>query len=267
LYLLATAIILLLVCPPVNSQIEIRTEDHSCEGTNGSDTPACESAWQPNISAVFLGLVTNGEEEGVPIILNGEKAMTSRLHAIFKVVEAFRGVSVGTTTVISGGDLCGFPFSKGHRYLVYGRLLSKVKSSVSISSSTKWEKEASDDLKYLRGLPTAPRGATIHGSVFRYTTPENPASKAKAIRGGIPASGQSQRIEVRGAGQVYEAFVDNHGNFGLVGLPPGRYEVMLNADGSVDSRSHKSTLVEIADKGCARFTFCIDPFAKPESNR
>ncbi len=236
LYLLATAIILLLVCPPVNSQIEIRTEDHSCEGTNGSDTPACESAWQPNISAVFLGLVTNGEEEGVPIILNGEKAMTSGLHAIFKVVEAFRGVSVGTTTVISGGE-------------------------------TKWEKEASDDLKYLRGLPTAPRGATIHGSVFRYTTPENPASKAKAIRGGIPASGQSQRIEVRGAGQVYEAFVDNHGNFGLVGLPPGRYEVMLNADGSVDSRSHKSTLVEIADQGCARFTFCIDPFAKQKSNR
>jgi hypothetical protein len=47
------------------------------------------NAWQPNISAVFLGLVTNVEEEGVPIILNGEKAMTSRLHAIFKVVEAF----------------------------------------------------------------------------------------------------------------------------------------------------------------------------------
>jgi hypothetical protein len=189
--------------------------------------------------------------------------MTSRLHAIFKVVEAFRGVSVGTTTVISGGDLCGFPFSKGHRYLVYGRPLANGEVYVSISSSTKWEKEASDDLKYLRGLPTAPRGATIHGSVFRYTTPENPASKA--IRGGIPASGQ--RIEVRGAGQVYEAFVDNHGNFALVGLPPGRYEVIVNADGQVDSWPHKSTLVEIADKGCARFTFWIDPSAKQESNR
>jgi len=140
------------------------------------------NAWQPNISAVFLGLVTNVEEGGVPIILNGEKAMTSRLHAIFKVVEAFRGISARTTTVISGGDLCGFPFSKGHCYLVYGRLLANGEVYVTISSSTKWEKEASDDLKYLRGLPTAPRGATIHGSVFRYTTPENPASKA--IRGG-----------------------------------------------------------------------------------
>jgi hypothetical protein len=43
LYLLATATILLLGCPPGNSQIEIRTEDHSCEGTNGWDTPACET--------------------------------------------------------------------------------------------------------------------------------------------------------------------------------------------------------------------------------
>jgi hypothetical protein len=40
------------------------------------DTPARESAWQPNISAVFLALVTNLEEEGVLIILKGEKAMT-----------------------------------------------------------------------------------------------------------------------------------------------------------------------------------------------
>ena len=36
----------------------------------------------------FLGLATDVEEEGVLIILNGEKAMTSRLHAIFKGVEA-----------------------------------------------------------------------------------------------------------------------------------------------------------------------------------
>ncbi len=96
-------------------------------GTNGWDTPACESAWQPKISAVFLGLATNVEEEGVPMILNGEK--------------------------------------------------------------------------------------------------------------------------------------------GFAGLPPGRCEVILNADGKVDSWSHKSTLVEIADKGCARFTFWIDPFAEQELNR
>ncbi len=127
LYLLATAVILLLSCPPGNSQIEIRTEDHSCEGTNGWDRPACESAWQPKISAVFLGLVTNVEEEGVPMTLNGEK--------------------------------------------------------------------------------------------------------------------------------------------GFVGLRPGRCEVILNADGKVDSWSHKSTLFEIAEKGCARFTFWIDPFAERESNR
>ncbi len=121
--------------------------------------------------------MTDIEEEDVPIITEWRKSYDFKTPRYFKVVEAFRGVSVGTATVISGGDLCGFPFSKGHRYLVYGRLLSNGEVYVSISSSTKWEKEAADDLKYLRGLPTAPRGAAIHGSVFlRYTTPENPAS-------------------------------------------------------------------------------------------
>ena len=52
-------------------------------------------------------------------------------------------------------------------------------------------KEAADDLKYLRGLPTAPH--KIPGSVFRYTAPENPG--AKATRGGIPAAGQESKFE------------------------------------------------------------------------
>ena len=55
--------------------------------------------------------------------------------------------------------------------------------------------EIRTDLKYLRGLPTAPRGATIHGSVFRYTTPENPAPKA--IRAGFPRQAKESRFEAQ----------------------------------------------------------------------
>src|SRR5437764_13511978 len=102
-YLLATMILLLSCCPPGNSQIEIKTEEHSCEGQTEWYTPACESAWEPGISAIFLGLATDVQEEEVPIILDGEKAKPLRLHVAFRVVEAFRGVSGGTSTVISGG--------------------------------------------------------------------------------------------------------------------------------------------------------------------
>jgi hypothetical protein len=204
-------------------------------------------------------------EEDVPIILDGEKTQTLRLRVTFRVDEAFIGVSEKVVTVTSGGDLCGFSFTKGHEYLVYGRRLLNDEVYVSDSSATKWKKDASADLKYLRGLPTAPHGATIHGTVFRYAAPENP--KIKEIRPGIPQVGQ--RVQIHGTSQDYATAVDGHGDFNLSGLPPGRYTVLINADGEVttytSSASSSSRMVDVADKGCARLYFWIDPFVKNTS--
>jgi hypothetical protein len=261
-YALTTTAFLLFLAPNGNSQTQIKTQEHSCEGKSDWEPPACESAWQANISAVFLGLATDVHEENVPIILDGENAQTSRLRVTFRVDEAFIGVSEKVVTVTSGGDLCGFPFTRGHEYLVYGRRLPNDEVYVSISSSTKWKKDAAADLKYLRGLPTAPHGATIYGTVLRYKTPQSP--KGMFIRVGIPEAGQ--KVEVEGTSQTYEAIVDSSGKFRLSGLPVGRYKVLLNADAEIyTSPPLKSTTVDVADKGCARFFFWIDPFAKKES--
>jgi hypothetical protein len=261
-FALTTTAVLLSLAPIGNSQIQIKTEEHSCEGQSSWETPACQSAWQANISAVFIGLATDVREEDVPIILDGKNEHTLRLHVTLQVNESFIGVSEKVVTVTSGGDLCGYPFSKGHKYLVYGRRLPSGEVYVSISSSTKWAKDAADDLKYLRGLSTAPHGATIHGTVFRYTSPENP--RFKEVRRAIPEVGH--KVEIHGASQDYETTVDTHGNFKLSGLPPGRYTVLLNADGEVlTSPPLKSATVDVADKGCAQFGFWIDPFVKKES--
>jgi hypothetical protein len=252
---------LLSLGPTGNSQIQTNTEDHPCEGQSSWETPACESAWQPNVSAVFLGLATDVREEDVPIVLDGKNEHTSRQHVTFQVNESFIGVSEKVVTVTSGGDLCGFPFSKGHKYLVFGRRLPSGEVYVSISSATKWAKDATDDLKYLRGLPTAPHGATIHGTVFRYTSPENP--RIMGVRRAIPDVGQ--KVEIHGSGQDYETTVDNRGNFTLSGLSPGRYTVLLNADGEVRTLwPPQSRTVDVADKGCARIGFWIDPFVKKQ---
>jgi hypothetical protein len=261
-FALTTTAVLLSLVPIGNSQIQIKTEEHSCEGESNWETPACQNAWQTNISAVFLGLATDVREEDVPIILDGKNEHTLRLQVTFQVDESFIGVSEKVVTVTSGGDLCGYPFSKGHKYLVYGRRLPDGEVYVSISSSTKWAKDAAEDLKYLRGLPTAPHGATIHGTAFRYTSPENP--RIMAVRRAIPDVGD--KVEIHGTSQDYETTVDSHGKFKLSGLPPGRYTVLLNADGEVHTEPPlKPTTVDVADKGCAQFGFWIDPFVNKQS--
>ena len=243
------------------SQITVIARDHSCEGDVTWDVPACESAWRPHISAVFLGRAIDVRKENVPILLDEEKALTERLHVTFEVEEGYIGVQEKSVIVTSGGDLCGFPFSKGLEYVVYGRRLQNGEIHVSISSGTKWKKDATEDLKYLRGLSTAPTGARIYGTVYRYSEPTNPRAM---IRKGTAAAGQ--RIAIRGTQKNYEVAVDAQGKFEISAIPPGRYTVLLESDGTVRiTPPHLSTTFDLADKGCARFNFWIDPFEKKES--
>ena len=257
--------VVLLICwaPSANSQIQINTREHSCEGESDYeiDLPACESAWRPYISVVFLGRATNVSKEDLPIILDGEKKHTERLHVTFQVQEAFRGVSEKVVTVASGGDLCGFPFTTGHDYLVYGLRLPSGEVYVSLPSSTKPKSYATDDLKYLRALPTAPHGATIYGTVIRYTNPANP--DRKEVRRGVPETGQ--RIEIQGLNETYETKVDDHGDFKLSGLPPGRYQIKISSDSPIRVWQSRSTTVDLADQACSRLHFRIDPFATKDS--
>lgn len=258
---LTLALILNCVC---RSQQTAITRDHHCEGESPcSDAPACASAWRPYVSAVFLGRAFETRTEDVPIVLDGKKALTDALYVKFDVEESFRGVAEKSVTVVSGGDLCGFPFSKGHEYLVYGRRLESGLIYVSICAGTKWKKEAAEDLEYLRGLPTAPHGATVYGTAFRYREQRNPRYPM-ALRPGTAASGQV--IEVHGPDRNYKVSVDAQGKFAISQLPPGRYTVVLESDEKVISNPpHLSTTVELADKGCARFSFWIDPFAEKDS--
>ncbi len=226
------------------------------------DVPACESAWRPHISAVFLGRAVDVRNEDVPILLDGEKAKTERLHVTFEVEEGYIGVQEKSVIVTSGGDLCGFPFSKAHEYVVYGRRLQNGEIYVSISSGTKWKKDAAEDLKYLRGLSTAPSGARIYGTVYRYSEPTNPHVM---IRKATAAVGQ--KIAIRGLQKDYEVAVDSRGKFELSAIPPGRYTIVVESDETVNiTTPHLPTTFDLADKACARFLFGIDPFAKASSD-
>ena len=109
-FILSTVAVLLSLAPIENVQVEIKTEEHSCEGQSAWRAPACQSAWEPQVTAVFLGLATDVLEEDVPITLDGEKVHTSKQHITMRVSEPFIGVSEKSLKVTSGGDLCGLLF-------------------------------------------------------------------------------------------------------------------------------------------------------------
>src|SRR5690348_12460868 len=75
-----------------HSQTTVITRDHTCEGDVTWNVPACESAWRPDISAVFLGRAVGVRKEDVPILLDGEKALTERMSVTFEVEESYVGV-------------------------------------------------------------------------------------------------------------------------------------------------------------------------------
>jgi hypothetical protein len=247
---------LVLLVTALAAQIKI-SRDHQCEYACNGPSPACEVTWRPNISAVFLGTVTQVEEEDVPILLDGEKALTERLTVTFRVEESFRGATSPTLSVISGGDLCGFPFSKGKRYLVFADSHpGDSRLHVDICSETKWASEAGDDLAYLRTLSD---GGYVYGSVFQFVAPEEPGSKAIRLMNAVVA----QRILVQGV-HSYEATTDSRGNFRVNGIEPGRYTVSIVAGSSV--YPSRSQAITIENRGCAMVDFKIDPFSTQQAN-
>jgi hypothetical protein len=234
------------------------TQAH-CPDECGADRPACEIAWGPRVSVVFAGRVTNIREQSVPILLDGQQAHTPRQTVTFSIDEALKGIDDKTAVVISGGDLCGFPFYSGKKYLVYADRTEDGRSlRVTLCNGTKWLNEASDDLAYLRTISTRPSTGFLYGTVFR---DENESARARArvpmVRLLRPVKGQ--RVQVRGR-QNYTAEVNSEGAFRLDDLEPGTYEVSLEMPEPALPGS--SRLVRVPSKGCAVANFHIQPVAR-----
>jgi hypothetical protein len=213
------------------------------------DVPACESAWAEHVSAVFLGIATDVRD-----LAPEPGDVTAKWEVTFRVKEAFRGVSEHRLTVLTGGDNCGFPFSKEQEYLVFANRRADGKFYVSICAGTKFAKEAGRDLQYLRGLRNEPQGSTIFGRAFQYVKPiDNDPHHWGVLRAMEPMVGQ--QILIEGHTKRYETLVDRTGHFKITGLEPGRYTISIDAAGSLGA----SQRPVVADKGCAEIDFQLEP--------
>jgi hypothetical protein len=234
----------LVLCTTLGIAQNIQSQNR-CEGDCRGDRPACELTWKDYVSAVFLGTAT-----AVRDIKPVAGDITAKWEVIFRIREAFRGDPDQIVSVFTGGDNCGFPFSKGREYLVFAKRQPDGHLYVSICAGTKFANEATEDIKYLRDLSSAPVGSTIFGTAFEYA---KPADRLYAVRLMKPLVGH--RVVVEGQTAKYEALVDRSGHFKIAGLPPGPYAVSVDAIDSIE----KIQRVVVADKGCAETDFKLEP--------
>lgn len=220
------------------------SHDWSC-GDCSLQEPACARAWEPYTHAMFLGTVLD---------VTGEPTLGTRVTATVQIDEAFRGVSGKTATVATGGNNCGFPFSKGRQYVVYARRDAKGLLDVDLCCGTDWADRATADLGYLRKLPPASEGGVVYGQVLRLVfDPDKLSDKAARVGKGV----KGQRVLIRGD-KTYATETDAAGYFRLADLEPGGYEVSIDVPSRVDP--NPSQFVRIFGAGCAQADFWIDPF-------
>jgi hypothetical protein len=244
----SASVVFLALCATIGIAKNIHSQNR-CDGDCRGERPACELTWADYVSAVFLGTATEVRD-----IAPVAGDTTAKWEATFKVRDAFRGNPEQIVTVLTGGDNCGFPFSKGREYLVFADRRPDGHFYVSICAGTKFANEATDDLKYLRGFPSAALGSTIFGTVFRYVKPVNADPRhQEMVRRMKPLVGE--RVAINGQAKQYEALVDASGHFKITGLPPGRYAVRVGPIGSGETIQR----VTVADKGCAETDFKFEP--------
>ncbi len=135
---------------------------------------------------------------------------------ILEVSRVFRGsIRQQAALQITGTD-CDFQFAPSETWLIYAieehGLLSTHKCL-----RTRVVSEATEDLKYLDGLPEGRPQAVLSGNVFERTTTPDGAPAQRALF-------ETFDVVAIGGGQSFRANTDRWGPYQLV-LPPGEFEV------------------------------------------
>lgn len=236
--------------------------------------PACEEAWRQSIDAVFLGHVESIEViRGAPPVPSGAASMTAMgdmLQVKIVVEEGYRGVAEKSVVVYtaSSSAACGFDFQKGQRYLIFASATKDSKLVVSMCSGTKPAKYATEDIAYLRSLPSLKPLSTIRGSVWRYTHDPNfkPAFQPSLMDHYRPPEQEyvamqpepGIEIAVKGQdGSKHGAVVNTDGTWRISDLQPGHYTIEPQRRDGVYIHPFLSN-ADVVAKGCAQVDIRVE---------
>jgi hypothetical protein len=163
----------------------------------------------------------------------------------FSVLEMFRGESQSKEIDILTNDqssACGFPFATGAEYLVFSSANAQSNELWTTTCSHTHELQGLEDadLAWMRGLTTAPKGATIYGSVL--SVPSSTGPRAAAT---INLSGP----------ESHSAVPDQTGKYSFDNLPPGQYTVSAALPTGLTSEANRS--VSLVEKSCSQIDWQV----------
>ena len=227
-------------------------EAAACSCMFGGVAP-CQEYWKTD--AVFAGTVVGISKVTVT---DGNYKSEKRLVRL-AVIEAFRGVQEARVEVITGwgGGDCGYAFEDGETYLVYAHRAENGKRLYTgICTRTRLFAEASEDIAYIRSLPTAEASAVVFGKVNKrnYEWKEGEIS-FKPVG--------SAELVIEGAGPQIKARTDAQGDYRITGLAPGAYKIKLSlpeglTDNGMMDGSTVEGKVEVVERGCAQYDFYLE---------
>jgi len=166
----------------------------------------------------FVGVAVS-EATVSDVIVRGNRSVPRTVQKTqFRVEEPFEDIPAEFVDVYGSGTTCDYHFRAGARYLVYGFRESDGKIRTGKCTRTAPLSEATEDLKFLRSLPTR-SGGEIFG-IVRFL---NPQEQTGTIAGAVTASGSDGDHKARVAAS---------GKYELSGLATGDYRLTFTPDDS-----------------------------------
>lgn len=189
-----------------------------CLGFERAQACTCAPSYSPShafegAQAVFVGTVS---EITKPEYDEKNPKSYRRPKVIFKIQEAFKGVTEKEFTLSQGGGAdCVYNFKGNESYLVYA-LSSENGFYAYLCSRTTILKNAAQDLECIRSIKTGFRNLSVFGSIRRNvgfsTTQLPPLGDVKVV--------------VENA-RVRETLTDSEGNYRLNDLPLGKQKIKV----------------------------------------
>jgi hypothetical protein len=176
------------------------------------------------VDVVFLGTVTRIDSppprpefrQNLDGSISADASPPGPDLVIFDVVHVFKGPPVTDIGVVNSNSTCGFAFTVGEEWLIYG---DEAVGGITANkcARTRLSESATQDLVYLRGAEAKRPQGIVFGEVLR--APDRANNVHRAVL-------EPLQVIAASAAEKFTTTTDSWGPFQLV-LPPGNFVVWV----------------------------------------